>query len=263
MNAETVKNIIEASLMAANGPLSVNQLLALFERDPEPPDRNDIRKALDQLAQDCDNRGVELKEVASGFRYQVRSDYADWINRLQEEKPQRYSRALLETLAIIAYRQPITRSEIEDIRGVSISSGIVKTLQEREWIRVVGHRDVPGKPELLATTRQFLDYFNLKNLSDLPPLSEIKDFDKINPDLFDSIDNAAQEETGSGEGNRQEADTEEAAATAEEEAVAGEGPAQEEANEEHEFTVDRDESEPEDGDDDSFPDRGNVVPFSG
>jgi segregation and condensation protein B len=130
---------------------------------------------------------VELRELASGYRFQVREDYAAWVNRLFEERPQRYSRALLETLAIVAYRQPITRNEIEDIRGVSVSSNIVKTLQERGWVRVVGHRDVPGKPELLATTREFLDYFNLRKLSDLPSLEAIKDYDQINPDLFEVL----------------------------------------------------------------------------
>lgn len=263
MNAETLKNIIEAALMAAHGPLGVNQLLALFERDPEPPDRNDIRKALDQLALDCDNRGVELKEVASGFRFQVRTDYADWINRLQEERPPRYSRALLETLAIIAYRQPITRSEIEDIRGVSISSGLIKTLQEREWIRVVGQRDVPGKPELLATTRQFLDYFNLKNLSDLPPLSEIKDFDKINPDLFDSLE-APQENSDDAEkaaAEAAESDLKEVTATADAAQEApGTGP--EDSPETDTDSTDReDETDPEE--DDYVAERDNVVPFSG
>ena len=193
MNEETLKAILEAALMAAPGALTVNQLLALFEEEAEQPDKAGIRRALEQLAGEYEGRGIELAEVASGFRFQVRSDYARWVNRLQEEKPQRYSRALLETLAIIAYRQPVTRGEIEDIRGVSISSSIIRTLQEREWIRVVGHRDVPGKPELLATTREFLDYFNLSKLSDLPPLSEIKDFDKINPDLFESLEQSPEE----------------------------------------------------------------------
>jgi segregation and condensation protein B len=188
MNGEQLKNILEAALMATDTPLAVGQLQALFEEDADKPDKTAIRQALEELARDFDHRGVELREVASGFRFQVRSDYAPWVNRLQEEKPQRYSRALLETLAIIAYRQPVTRGEIEDIRGVSISSSIIRTLLEREWIRVVGHRDVPGRPELLATTRQFLDYFNLRKLSDLPPLSEIKDFDKLNPDLFESLE---------------------------------------------------------------------------
>ena len=189
MNKDKLKNILEAALMSAHEPLGVNQLLAMFDGDLEKPDKAELRAALDEIQKDYDGRGIELKEVASGFRFQVRSEFADWINRLQEDKPQRYSRALLETLAIIAYRQPVTRGEIEEIRGVSISHSIIKTLQEREWIRVVGHRDVPGKPELLATTRQFLDYFNLKKLSDLPPLSAIKDFDKINPDLFEQLEN--------------------------------------------------------------------------
>ena len=189
MNKDKLKNILEAALMSAHEPLGVNQLLAMFDGDLEKPDKAELRAALDEIQKDYDGRGIELKEVASGFRFQVRSEFAEWINRLQEDKPQRYSRALLETLAIIAYRQPVTRGEIEEIRGVSISHSIIKTLQEREWIRVVGHRDVPGKPELLATTRQFLDYFNLKKLSDLPPLSAIKDFDKINPDLFEQLEN--------------------------------------------------------------------------
>ena len=188
MNKDKLKNILEAALMSAHEPLGINQLSAMFEADLEKPDKAEVRAVLDEIGKDYDGRGIELKEVASGFRFQVRADYAEWVNRLQEDKPQRYSRALLETLAIIAYRQPVTRGEIEEIRGVSISHSIIKTLQEREWIRVVGHRDVPGKPELLATTRQFLDYFNLKKLSDLPPLSAIKDFDKINPDLFEQLE---------------------------------------------------------------------------
>ena len=188
MKPEQLKNIIEAALMTTQGTLSVSNFSSLFEKDAEQPDKSEIRDALAQLQEDYSERGIELKEVSSGYRFQVRSEYAEWVNRLFDEKPQRYSRALLETLAIIAYRQPITRGEIEDIRGVSISSSIVKTLQEREWIRVVGHRDVPGKPELLATTKNFLDYFNLKKLSDLPSLAEIKDFDKLNPDLFEGLD---------------------------------------------------------------------------
>jgi segregation and condensation protein B len=188
MTAEQLKNILEAALMTSSGAMSLNRFVSLFEKDDEQPERAEVKAALEQLQQDYEGRGVELKEVASGFRFQVRNEYAEWVNRLFDERPQRYSRALLETLAIIAYRQPITRGEIEDIRGVSISSSIVKTLQEREWIRVVGHRDVPGKPELLASTKQFLDYFNLKKLSDLPSLAEIKDFDKINPDLFEGLE---------------------------------------------------------------------------
>jgi segregation and condensation protein B len=158
MTAEQLKNILEAALMTTSGTLSLNQFVSLFEKDTEQPEKADIRAALELLQQDYESRGIELKEVASGFRFQVRNEYSQWVNRLFDEKPQRYSRALLETLAIIAYRQPITRGEIEDIRGVSISSSIVKTLQEREWIRVVGHRDVPGKPELLAITSILKNY---------------------------------------------------------------------------------------------------------
>lgn len=187
MTPEQLKNILEAALMTATEPLPLARLESLFDGDLERPEREQLRAALETLAGEFDGRGVELKQVASGWRFQARSDYALWVNRMFEEKPQRYSRALLETLAIIAYRQPITRGEIENIRGVSVSANIVKTLQEREWVRVVGTRDVPGRPELLATTRQFLDYFNLKSLSDLPSLAEIKDFDRINPDLFDAI----------------------------------------------------------------------------
>jgi len=193
MNQEHLKNIIEAVIMAADGPRNINQLMALFDNDEDKPEREQLVGALEILKQDYTGRGIELREVASGYRFQVITDYAEWVNRLQSERPQRYSRAFLETLAIIAYRQPITRSEIEDIRGVSVSSGIIKTLQEREWVRVVGHRDVPGKPELIATTKEFLDYFNLKKLSDLPPLSEIKDFDQINPDLFEGLNDVPAE----------------------------------------------------------------------
>ena len=186
MSPEQLKHVLEAALMASDTPRNLNQLAVLFESDADKPDREAMKTALDQLAADYEDRGIELKEVASGYRFQVRREYADWVNRLYEDKPQRYSRAFLETLAIIAYRQPITRSEIEEIRGVAVSSNIIKQLQEREWIRVVGHRDIPGKPELLATTREFLDYFNLQKLTELPPLSELKDYDQLNPDLFES-----------------------------------------------------------------------------
>lgn len=188
MTQEQLKKIIEAALLMSGRPLSINQLLDLFEKDAEPPEKSDIRAALTELQADYVDRGAELKEVASGFRFQVKSDYAPWVNRLYDERTPRYSRALLETLAIIAYRQPITRGEIEDIRGVSVNTNIIKTMQEREWIRVIGYRDVPGKPELLATTKQFLDYFNLKQLSDLPSLAEIKDYDQLNPDLFATLE---------------------------------------------------------------------------
>jgi segregation and condensation protein B len=176
MPIEQLKAIIEAALLAASQPLTVTQLADLFVEEDEVA-REQIARALEALAGDCDRRGVELKEIASGFRYQVRQNVHPWVTRMWSEKPSRYSRALLETLALIAYRQPITRPEIEQIRGVVVSSNIVKTLEEREWIRVVGHRDVPGRPALFGTTRAFLDYFNLRSLDELPPLSEIRDME--------------------------------------------------------------------------------------
>jgi segregation and condensation protein B len=176
MQIEQLKAIIEAALLAASQPLSVVHLGDLFVEE-DGVDRAQIAMALEALAEDCNGRGVELKEVGSGFRYQVRQDVHPWVSRMWSEKPSRYSRALLETLALIAYRQPITRPEIEQIRGVVVSSNIIKTLEEREWVRVVGHRDVPGKPALFGTTRAFLDYFNLKSLDELPPLSEIRDME--------------------------------------------------------------------------------------
>jgi len=195
MEQQQLKNIIEAVLMSAEKPLKVNQLEALFAGDVDMPSRNEIRKALQDLAEDYHGRGFELKEVASGFRIQVGQDYAQWVGRLWEEKPARYTRALLETLALIAYRQPITRGEIEEVRGVSVSSSIIKTLQEREWIKVLGHKDVPGKPALYGTSKEFLDYFNLKSLEDLPTLAELKDLDQIHQELDLDIDNSpAQDE---------------------------------------------------------------------
>ncbi len=173
-----VKSILEAAIFAAEKPLNLERMAQLF-RPEECPDRDILRAALESLAHDYLARGVELKEVSSGYRFQVRTHYAAWVGRLWEEKPGRYSRAVLETLALIAYRQPITRGEIEEIRGVAVSSNIVKTLQEREWIKVVGHREVAGRPALFATTRQFLDHFNLKSLDQLPALTEIRDLDAV------------------------------------------------------------------------------------
>ena len=183
MNPEIVKKVIEAALLAAGQPLNIDRLLHLFSEGEFQPEKNDIRKALTEISDDCANRGVELKEIASGFRMQVREDMAPWVSRLWEEKPQRYTRALLETLALIAYRQPATRGEIENVRGVAVSSNIIKTLTEREWIKVVGHRDVPGKPAMYGTTKQFLDYFNLKSLDELPSLAELRDFETVNAEL--------------------------------------------------------------------------------
>ena len=176
MQIDQLKPIIEAALLASTQPMTVPQLGDLFNEE-ENVGSQQVAQALESLAEDCQGRGIELKEVASGFRYQVRQDVHPWISRMWTERPSRYSRALLETLALIAYRQPITRPEIEQIRGVVVSSNIIKTMEEREWIRVVGHRDVPGKPALFGTTRSFLDYFNLKSLDQLPSLSEIRDME--------------------------------------------------------------------------------------
>lgn len=198
MTGDQLKPILEAALLAADRPLSLDHLLALFD-EAEQPERKLLREVLDSLAADCEGRGVELREVASGWRYQVRRDYAPWVTRLWEDRPPRYSRALLETLALIAYRQPITRAEIEEIRGVSVSSNIVKTLLEREWVRVVGHRDVPGRPAMYATTRQFLDYFNLKSLEELPPLAAIRDLDVISAELELPLAGELPREAGAGE----------------------------------------------------------------
>jgi len=183
MNPDIIRKVIEAALLASGKPLNIDRLMHLFAAGDFQPEKNDIRKALSDISDDCANRGIELKEIASGFRLQVREDMAPWVSRLWEEKPQRYTRALLETLALIAYRQPATRGEIENVRGVAVSSNIIKTLTEREWIKVVGHRDVPGKPSMYGTTKQFLDYFNLKSLDELPSLAELRDFETINAEL--------------------------------------------------------------------------------
>ncbi len=180
MDQTLITRIIEAALLAANQPLTLAQLQALFSLDDPAPDGS-IQLALESLQADCADRGVELVELASGFRYQVKADVHQWVARLWTERQTRYTRATLETLALIAYRQPITRGEIEQVRGVAVSSNIIKALEEREWIRVVGHRDVPGKPELLATTKTFLDYFGLKRLDELPSLSELKDIGELEP----------------------------------------------------------------------------------
>ena len=173
----------------------------LFELDEERPTRDEIRQALHEMAEDYQTRGYELKQVASGFRLQVRQEYATWVGRLWEERPARYTRALLETMALIAYRQPITRGEIEEVRGVSVSSNIVKTLLERDWIKVLGHKDVPGKPALYGTTKEFLDYFNLKSLDQLPTLAEIKDLDSMHPEL--ALDEHEQVETSDAQADEQ------------------------------------------------------------
>ncbi|TDY02632.1 SMC-Scp complex subunit ScpB [Thiohalophilus thiocyanatoxydans] len=182
MTEQELKRIIEAILFAADDPVNLSQLQAVFAED-DGPDADAIKAAIAALQEDYAEHSLELREINSGYRFQVKQDYANWVAKLWEEKPSRYSRAVLETLALIAYRQPITRGEIEEVRGVSVSTQIIKTLQEREWVKVVGHRDVPGKPALYATTHEFLDYFNLKSLQDLPPLAELRDIDSINAEL--------------------------------------------------------------------------------
>jgi segregation and condensation protein B len=177
-----LKNIVEAALLVAGVPLTLDKLLSLFPEDSRPG-RNDLRAVLKEIEDDCRYRGIELKQIDQGFRFQTKQKYAEWIARLSEERPVRYSRALLETLAIIAYRQPVTRGEIEDIRGVAVSSEIIKTLLGREWIRQVGTRDVPGRPGLYGTTPGFLEHFNLASLDELPPLAELRDVEKIAAEL--------------------------------------------------------------------------------
>ncbi|MFO7275699.1 MAG: SMC-Scp complex subunit ScpB [Pseudomonadota bacterium] len=182
MSESYLKNVVEAALLAAGRPLQVNEIVQLFDEHVRPTPA-EVRAALVSLASDYEGRGIELKETATGFRIQVRRELANEISRLWPERPPRYSRALLETLALIAYRQPITRAEIEAVRGVSVNPNIIKTLIERNWVRVVGHREVPGRPELLGTTKEFLDYFGLKSLDELPPLSELKAMGDINLQL--------------------------------------------------------------------------------
>ncbi|MEA3160749.1 MAG: segregation and condensation protein [Gammaproteobacteria bacterium] len=182
MNHQYVKNVVEAALLAAGRPLTVEELTNVFdERDGSVAD--EVKGAIAALGDEYATRGVELLEVASGYRIQIRAAVAPPVARLWQERPAKYSRALLETLALIAYRQPITRGEIEQIRGVAVNPNIIKTLQERNWIRVVGHRDVPGKPELLGTTREFLDYFSLKKLDDLPTLAQLKELEDLRVQL--------------------------------------------------------------------------------
>ena len=181
------KEIIEAAILAADGPLSIQQLGEIFEE--RSVSNQEIKQALAEIQKSCEGRGFELRKVASGYRFQIRVEYSDWVSRLWKEKTPRYSRALLETLALIAYRQPITRGDIEDVRGVSVSSNIIRTLIERDWIKIVGHREVPGRPALYATTKAFLDYFNLERLDQLPTLQEIKEL-AVKNELSESLENA-------------------------------------------------------------------------
>ena len=182
MSDAYLKNVVEAALLAAGRPVSESELLQIFDEQSRPTAR-EMRAVLEQLSADYEGRGVEIRETANGFRFQVRSGFALEVSRLWPDRPRKYSRALLETLALIAYRQPITRAEIENVRGVAVNPEIVKTLMERNWVRVVGHRDVPGHPELLGTTPEFLDYFSLKSIEDLPPLAELKSLSDLNLQL--------------------------------------------------------------------------------
>jgi segregation and condensation protein B len=219
MNEQDLKYTVEATLLAAGRPVTTAQLLDLFE-ERERPTQEEMLAALGLLAADYELRGIELIEVASGWRIQVRPRCVDVVSRLWQERASKYSRALLETLALIAYRQPITRSEIEEIRGVSISSTIMRTIQERNWIRVVGHREVPGRPELLGTTREFLDYFGLKSLDQLPTLAELRDLENIGVQLelpggdapVEAVAVAAEATVESGEDAAEAATAEEAPA---------------------------------------------------
>jgi segregation and condensation protein B len=192
MNNDKLKPILEALFAAADRPLSVNQISDLFSGDIDQPSKDEIRKAIDEIGGQYEDSGLELKQVASGFRFQVKPAYESWVSRLWDQKPPHYSRAMLETLALIAYRQPITRGEIEDIRGVSVSTNMIKTLLEREWVKPLGHKDVPGRPTLYGTTRSFLDYFNIKSLNELPTLSEISDLDRYTPE-FSFVDKSDTE----------------------------------------------------------------------
>jgi segregation and condensation protein B len=195
MDATEIKYFVEAALLAAGRPLSISQLQDLFD-GRMTPEKSEIRQAIGELNEEYEPRGILISEVASGFRVQVKASMADQLQKLWEERAPRYSRALFETLALIAYRQPITRGEIEDVRGVSVSPNIVRTLIEREWVRVVGHRDVPGRPEMFGTTKSFLDYFGLKKLEDLPPLADLADWEslRIQLDLPD-VERAGESES--------------------------------------------------------------------
>lgn len=197
MSDAYLKNVVEAALLAAARPVPVSELLQIFDEQSRPSAK-DMRAILESLSADYEGRGVAIRETANGFRFQVRSEFAQEVSRLWPDRPRKYSRALLETLALIAYRQPITRAEIENVRGVAVNPEIVKTLMERNWVRVVGHRDVPGHPELLGTTSEFLDYFSLKSIEDLPPLAELKSLTDLNLQLPLStpLDGAASVEAG-------------------------------------------------------------------
>ena len=210
MEASEIKHFVEAALLAAGRPLSIDQIRDLFD-GRSAPEKSEIRDAITVLNEEYGPRGIVISEVASGFRMQVKSAMADRLQKLWEERPPRYSRALFETLALIAYRQPITRGDIEEIRGVSVSANIVRQLMERDWVRVVGHRDVPGRPELFGTTRGFLDYFGLKKLEDLPPLADLSDWESLRVQLnLPEVEDASEAGGGPGEESPGEESTGEA-----------------------------------------------------
>jgi segregation and condensation protein B len=210
MNEQYIKNVVEAGLLAAGRALALDELAALFG-DTDRPGTTAIRAGLAALEQEYSARALELKETASGVRIQVRREFAAEVSRLWPERPQRYSRALLETLALIAYRQPLTRAEIEAVRGVAVNPNIIRTLQERNWVRVVGHRELPGRPELLGTTREFLDYFGLRSVDELPPLAQLRGLDEIDPQLVLPVDPEAEPIAGTEVGGTAEAEPSSAA----------------------------------------------------
>ena len=215
LRIQSLKPIVEGALMAAGEALKPTKIQSLFD-EHDMPSKGLLLETMSLIKEECEGRGFTLIEVASGWRFQVREDYAHWINRLWDERPQKYSRALLETLALVAYRQPITRGDIEEVRGVAVSSHIMKTLTEREWVKVVGHRDVPGRPALYATTRQFLDYFNMKSLDELPTLGELKDVDSLNASLAldeEPIDSSPAEDGDTTNGESLSGDTDDLMAT--------------------------------------------------
>jgi len=200
MDSSEIKYFVEAALLAAGRPLSIDQIQKLFD-GRSAPEKSELRQAIAELIEEYAPRGITIAEVASGFRVQVKAGMADQLQKLWEERPPRYSRALFETLALVAYRQPITRGEIEEVRGVSVSPNIVRTLIERDWVRVVGHRDVPGRPEMFGTTRFFLDYFGLKKLDDLPPLADLSDWESLRvqlnlPEVEESTGEPGSEDQG-------------------------------------------------------------------
>ena len=193
MEIKELKNTVEAALLAFDEPLSINELVQLFPE--QEVTSNDINDVINALEEDYQDRGIELKRLAKGYRLQTKQKIQPWLQNLQQQRPKKLSRALLETLALIAYRQPITRGEIEDIRGVAVSSKIIHYLMDRDWIRILGYRDVPGKPAMLGTTKEFLDYFNLSSLQELPSLSEIKDFETLEQELsFKNLDDETEEQ---------------------------------------------------------------------